>query len=59
MIEVKVGDLVTYSGSQLIGVVLSVTRVNDCAGCKVQWSNGQTCSHSASWLIKVKTLEDK
>jgi len=54
----QVGDLVTYSGSQLIGVVLSVTRVNDCAGCKVQWSNGQTCSHSTSWLIKVKTSEN-
>ena len=56
----KVGDLVTYSGSELTGIVLSVHRVNDKpAGCKVQWSNGQTCSHSASWLIKVKTSEDR
>ncbi len=55
----NIGDLVTYSGSQLVGVVLSVTRINDCVGCKVMWSNGQTCSHSGSWLIKVKTSEDK
>ena len=56
----KVGDLVRYSGSELVGIILSVAKINDKpAGCKVQWSNGQTCSHSANWLIKVKTSEDK
>ncbi len=56
----KVGDLVTYSGSRLIGVILSVARINDKpAGCKVQWSNGQTANHSAHWLIRVKTSEDR
>ena len=56
----KAGDLVTYSGSELVGIVLSVHWANDKpAGCKVQWSNGETCSHSASWLIRVKTSEDR
>ena len=56
----KVGDLVTYSGSQLVGIILSVAKINDKpAGCRVQWSNGQTCNHSASWLIEVKTSEDR
>ena len=56
----KVGDLVTYSGSELTGIVLSVHRINDKPHtCRVQWPNGQTCSHSASWLIKVKTSEDR
>ena len=56
----QVGDLVTYSGSQLVGLVLRVAKVNGkVGGCRVQWSNGQTANHSASWLIKVKTSEDK
>ena len=57
----KVGDLVRYSGSELVGIVLSVHWANDKIGfgCKVQWSNGETCSHLASWLIRVKTSEDR
>jgi hypothetical protein len=57
----KVGDLVTYSGSQLVGVVTVITkryRDSDPQACTVQWSNGQTTNHSACWLIKLETSEN-
>ena len=57
----KIGDLVTYSGSQLVGVVTVVTKRysdGDPQACTVQWSNGQTANHSVSWLIKLETSED-
>ena len=57
----KVGDLVRYSGSKDLGIVIRVVESSVChsGASAVQWANGVTSNHSNKWLIKVETLEDR
>ena len=58
----KVGDLVYWHDKQsLLGVVLEVSKpLENCniQACRVQWSNGVTSNHSATYLGLVQTSEN-
>ena len=58
----NVGDLVCWHDKKaLLGIVIEVTkRYTDSTAqaCRVQWANGITSNHSASWLGRMETSED-
>lgn len=58
----KVGDLVCWHDKKsLLGIVIEVTKPMDTwdvQGVRVQWANGVTSNHSATWLGLVETSED-
>jgi len=58
----KVGDLVYWHDKKsLVGIVLEVStplKNYDIQACRVQWANGVTASHSATWLGLVETSEN-
>ena len=57
----KVGDLVCWHDKKaLVGIVIEVTKRysdGDPLACRVQWANGVTSNHSASWLGTIETSE--
>ena len=57
----KVGDLVRYSGSKDLGIVIKTIEasVSHSGASTVRWSNGETGNHSNKWLIRIKTSEDR
>ena len=58
----KVGDLVCWHDKQsLLGIVIEVTKPMetwDVQACRVQWANGVTSNHSATYLGLVQTSEN-
>ena len=58
----KVGDLVYWHDKQsLLGIVIEATKdrkPNGIQACRVQWANGVTSNHSATYLGLVQTSEN-
>ncbi len=53
----QVGDLVYWHDKKsLLGIVIEVTKpidTWDVQGVRVQWANGVTANHSATWISLV------